>query len=89
MVPNGDLAHALLFGIFGIFAVLGQRIIDRRKQRLMGPVWHRLQNEVRRAPNLGLALVSLETAVRLIIAGLLYGLLLWSHPWLFGVNPIV
>jgi uncharacterized membrane protein len=67
---------------------LGQKIIDRRRQRLMGRVWHRLQYEVRRAPLFGRLVLSRETAVRLIIAGLLFGLLLWSHPWLFGVDPI-
>lgn len=36
VVPNGDAAHALLFGLFAAFAVLGMGIIDRRKRRLLG-----------------------------------------------------
>lgn len=37
LLVNGDLAHVLLFGGFAGFAVLGMRLIDRRRQREMGP----------------------------------------------------
>ncbi|WP_028030737.1 NnrU family protein [Gemmobacter nectariphilus] len=43
MVPNGDLAHVLMLGGFAGFAALGMVVIDRRRQRVMGPDWHRLQ----------------------------------------------
>lgn len=36
LLANGDLAHALLFGSFAGFALLGMRIVDRRKRRQMG-----------------------------------------------------
>jgi uncharacterized membrane protein len=36
LVPNGDLAHVLLFGFFVGMALLGMMIIDRRKQRQLG-----------------------------------------------------
>ena len=36
---NGDLAHALLFGTFVAFALLGGRLVDRRKRRSMGDAW--------------------------------------------------
>lgn len=36
VVPNGDLAHVILFGNFAAFALLGQRLVDRRRQRDMG-----------------------------------------------------
>ncbi|OAN77812.1 NnrU family protein [Jannaschia sp. EhC01] len=89
MVPNGDLAHVLLFGMFGGFAALGHRIIDRRRQRQMGPAWHSLQHKMQSASRAGGIAVSLDTAARVTGAGLLYGLLLWAHPWLFGVSPII
>lgn len=42
MVPNGDLAHVLMFGGFALFALLGMWLIDRRKQHSMGAeIWHR------------------------------------------------
>lgn len=36
LLPNGDLAHVVMFGVFLGFSILGRWIIDRRKQRLMG-----------------------------------------------------
>lgn len=37
LVPNGDLAHVVLFGFFVVIALAGQLIIDRRKRRQLGP----------------------------------------------------
>ena len=40
LAPNGDLAHLLLFGGFAGFALLGGRMIDRRRRRALGvAVW--------------------------------------------------
>ncbi|WP_417270499.1 NnrU family protein [Celeribacter sp.] len=36
IVPNGDLAHVILFGAFAGVALLGMAIINRRKRRQMG-----------------------------------------------------
>ena len=42
LLAKGDLAHVILFGIFGGFAVLAMRMLDRRKQREMGRAdWER------------------------------------------------
>src|SRR3546814_17919639 len=38
---NGTLAHVLMFGIFAAFALVGGPLIDRRRQRDMGPEWPR------------------------------------------------
>jgi uncharacterized membrane protein len=43
VVPNGDLAHVVVFGGFAGFALMGMIVIDRRLRRRMGePEWHRL-----------------------------------------------
>ncbi|MFN3724110.1 MAG: NnrU family protein [Paracoccaceae bacterium] len=40
VVPNGDLAHVLMFGGFAGFALLGMVMIDRRRRHDLGPeVW--------------------------------------------------
>ncbi len=36
VAPNGDLAHVLMFGGFACFALLGMRLIDRRRKKAMG-----------------------------------------------------
>ena len=87
IVPNGDLAHVILFGTFTAFALLGGGLIDSRKRREMGPEWQCLQEASKRASGLSLYM-SGETAVRLVAGIGLYVLLLWLHPGLFGVSPL-
>ncbi|HEV2515848.1 MAG TPA: NnrU family protein [Devosia sp.] len=36
LVPNGDLAHAVLFTTFGMLSVFGMLILDIRKRRMLG-----------------------------------------------------
>jgi len=85
LVPNGDLAHVILFGSFAAFAILGGRLVDRRRRREMGADWPRLRAAVARAP---LAGWSGATALRIVAGGALYVTLLWAHPVLFGVSPL-
>lgn len=87
VVPNGDLAHVILFGTFAVFAILGQRLVDRRKRREMGTDWDRLRAEVRKSPLIALPIS--RNVVARVAAGLtLYLLLIGAHPLLFGVSPL-
>lgn len=87
VVPNGDLAHVILFGTFAIFALMGGRLIDRRKHREMGPEWQRMLDRVADAPLLA-ASPSVGTLMRVAAGIALYVALLWAHPFLFGVSPL-
>ena len=87
ILPNGDLAHVILFGTFAAFAVLGGRLIDRRKRREMGVEWERLRVVVEGAPLLAWRW-SGGIRARLVAGIFLYATLLWVHPVLFGVSPI-
>lgn len=87
VVANGDLAHVLLFGTFAGFALLGMRLIDRRKQREMGARWQALRAAIDTAPRWPLAPFG-TTAARLALGALLYGALIWAHPHLFGASPL-
>jgi uncharacterized membrane protein len=87
VVPNGDLAHVILFGTFAAFALLGGRLIDRRKRREMGAEWQRLRAAVATAPRLSWP-ASGGTFARLAAGSALYATLLWAHPFLFGVSPL-
>jgi uncharacterized membrane protein len=87
VVPNGDLAHAMLFGTFAAFAIFGGRLVDRRKQREMGVAWLRLRAGIATAPAVGRTIPG--WVVLRLSAGLgLYATLLWLHPLLFGVSPL-
>jgi uncharacterized membrane protein len=56
LLPNGDLAHLLLFGSFAVFAVLGMFAIDRRLKRSLGETeWARLARRTSLLPFAALA----------------------------------
>jgi uncharacterized membrane protein len=88
LLANGDLAHGLLFGTFLVFALLGRRLVDRRKQRELGPDWARLWDATRQAAHPLRDLAGAEGALRLVLALVVYAALLWAHPLLFGVSPL-
>jgi uncharacterized membrane protein len=81
IVPNGDLAHVLLFGTFLGFALLGMKMIDRRKRRQLGEDWLRVTQTTRRleiTPG-GLARVAAGLA--------LWWLLMALHDPVIGISP--
>lgn len=87
LLPNGDLAHVILFGIFAGFAVLGRSIIDRRKRRMMGACqWQEMRDVVATAPLL--TQPNGQTTFRLIAGVALYLGLLAAHPLVIGVSPL-
>lgn len=88
VIPNGDLAHVLLFGVFAGFALSGQHLVDRRRQREMGADWQRLWAKVTNRAINALPLSWSAAFLRLAIGGALYAGVIWVHPWLFGVNPL-
>jgi len=87
LVANGDLAHVIVFGLFAGFALLGMRIVDRRKRRLMGPAWDNLRAQVSAAPLIPRPLSWGGAMVRLGSACAVYALLLWGHGWFAGIVP--
>ncbi len=83
ILPNGNLAHLLMFGQFALFSVLGKRIIDKRRKRILGAdKWNRLANTTRK---FGL---SRNGIIRLACAILLYLSLLHLHMPVIGVDPL-
>jgi uncharacterized membrane protein len=86
VLPNGDLAHVILFGVLGAFALLGARLIDRRKQREMGlDRWLALRAAIAKAPRFGTTTAPGVILIRLGLGVVLYALLLWAHPAVIGV----
>ncbi|PVA10685.1 NnrU family protein [Pelagivirga sediminicola] len=89
MVPNGDLAHIILFGVFAVFAVLGMRIVDRRKRREMGAEeWQALRRRIANGPLVPRPASWRGVAVRLLLAVGIYVALLALHPVILGVSPL-
>jgi uncharacterized membrane protein len=94
-VPNGDLAHVLMFGLFGMFSLLGMLVIDARKKRTLGAVeWHRLSHLTSLLPLFAIVsekwrLVLREIGLlRLAIAAVVYVGLLTLHRPVIGLSPL-
>jgi len=87
ILPNGDLAHVILFGTFAGFAMLGGRLVDRRRQREMGQRWHDLRAALSECPA-SLSLTA-DTVLRLAAGLMLYAGLIWLHALVIGVDPLV
>jgi len=84
MIPNGNLAHVIVFGLFAGFSLLGCKIIDRRSKRILGlQEWQRLAAAKRKFS------ITRGGVTRLIIGVLLYLAMLYSHEWLIGVPPFI
>ena len=95
LLPNGTLAHVLLFGPFAGLAVFGMVMLDRRRRRQWGearfaalarntsfwPAEAWLSGRVR--PSLDILPLP-----RLAIAAVSYLAILTLHPLLFGVSPM-
>jgi len=86
LVANGDLAHILLFGTFAAFAILGGRLVDRRKRREMGAEWDSLWARVRAQSVAGQ--LSHVSALRIGLGLALYLALIALHPVVIGVSPL-
>jgi uncharacterized membrane protein len=94
VLPNGDIAHLVLFGLFASFALAGMATVDRRKRRLMGEA-----ERTRLAARTSLWPLSAVLQVRgvgpgfersqsrLLIAMALYGALLALHSPVIGLAP--
>lgn len=84
LLVNGDLAHVILFGMMGGFAIIGMGILDRRKKREMGKAWQQAAAQtgvcdLRRLP-------SIHPLNWMVAAGL-YGVLLLVHEGVIGLSP--
>lgn len=89
LLPNGDLAHVLLFGVFALFAGLGRWLINRRKMREMTPThWAALDASVRASPLFRLPTSAGWALARFAAAVLIYGALLIFHSYIIGVNVV-
>ncbi|MEM8538668.1 MAG: NnrU family protein [Pseudomonadota bacterium] len=89
LLPNGDLAHVLLFGVLGGFAVMGRVPINRRKRRELGDAaWHALDREVANAPWFQTPANWGSFFARLLFGVLAFVALLLLHPHVIGVSAI-
>ena len=88
MLPNGDLAHVILFGLFAGFSLLGMKLINRRKQRQLGEMAYDDQlRAVRQTPVIG-SFAQDRVMIRTIAGIGILVLLVVLHPAIIGVSPL-
>ena len=94
IVPNGDLSHVTVFGVFALLSIGGRALLDRRKRRTLGEdTWRIL---ARKTSNWPLASLGkgwrpvFDPAFALRLAGgvLVYSTLVATHGLFAGV-PLV
>ncbi len=93
LVSNGDAASVVLFGALLVLALIGPPSIDAKRHRTFGGKWARFAAVTSNVPFA--AIIEGRNMFRLdevgmwrIGVGLIaFGLLLFSHRWLFGVSP--
>jgi uncharacterized membrane protein len=93
IVPNGDAAAVVLFGLFAVLALIGTLLIDHKFALRRGAQWQRFAAVTSNLPFAAviagrqhLALAEIGW-LRVGIALALYVVLLALHPWLFGLSP--
>src|SRR6056297_484155 len=80
LLPNGDLAHVILFGVLGGFAIAGQTLIDRRKRRDLGPArWDTLNAARKAAPRLQRPRCWPEAIMRCLVGLVAFVALILAH----------
>ena len=85
LLAKGDLAHVILFGLFGGFAVIGMIVIDRRKQRQLGQAeWQRLAQGGARLNLMRLSFSPLPV----VLAGAVFLVLILLHEPVIGFVPM-
>ncbi|SDI38527.1 NnrU family protein [Lutimaribacter saemankumensis] len=89
LLPNGDLAHVILFGVLGSFAVAGGALIDRRKQQSLGAArWTALNTARKAAPWVPAPLGWPGLVTRLALGVAVFATLLLAHPYVIGVPAL-
>lgn len=89
LLLNGDLVHVILFGVFMGFSVLGMKIVDRRKRRLMGEErWTAMREAVANSPRFAVPHSWAGLGLRVIAGVAAFLVLLMLHPAVLGVSPL-
>jgi uncharacterized membrane protein len=93
LLARGELKATVFFGSFLVLAAAGTRLQDARKAKVHGEDWRRFAAQTSNLPFAAVVQDRNRFAageiglVRVAFGLLLYGGMLLSHAWLFGVRP--
>ncbi len=94
LLARGDQAAMILFGGFGVLAILGSLSQDRKGRAKHGDNWNAFAARTSFVP--GLALIAGRATLRLsdigwrspLVALIIFVILIAAHPWVFSVSPL-
>jgi uncharacterized membrane protein len=93
LVARGDAASAIFFGALAFVALVGTRLIDRRKDETLGEDWKRFAAATSNVPFTAIVegrnrLALAEIGWKRVAVGLAaFAVLLLAHPYLFRARP--
>jgi uncharacterized membrane protein len=94
LLVNGDAASLVLFGSLFLLALFGTVSIDAKRRRALGETWDAFAAETSNVPFGAIAAgrqkLSLAEIgwVRILAAIVIWAVLTWAHPVLFGVRAL-
>ena len=94
LLVNGDLASLVLFGSLLVLALFGTTSIDAKRRRALGDTWTTFAAKTSNVPFAAIAARRQSFKLgeigwwRLLLAVVLYGAMLFAHPYAFGVSPL-
>ena len=94
LLVNGDAASLVLFGSLLILAIFGTVSIDAKRRRALGAKWDAFAAQTSAAPFAAIAQGKQSLKLgeigwwRLALGVVVWGVLIWAHPLLFGASPL-
>jgi uncharacterized membrane protein len=94
LIVNGDRASLVLFGSMLVLALFGTVSIDAKRRRALGVTWDSFAAQTSNVPFA--AILSRRQPLnlgeigwwRIVLAVVIWAVLAWAHPYLFGVPAL-
>ncbi|MDB5467468.1 MAG: hypothetical protein JWQ46_2230 [Phenylobacterium sp.] len=94
LLVNGDAASIVLFGSMLVLALFGTASIDAKRKRALGAKWDAFAAQTSNVPFLAIAQGRQRFRLseigwwRIVLAVVVWAVLAWAHPYLFGVRAL-
>ncbi|MDB5467917.1 MAG: hypothetical protein JWQ46_2679 [Phenylobacterium sp.] len=94
LLVNGDAASIVLFGSMLVLALFGTASIDAKRKRALGAKWDAFAAQTSNVPFLAVAQGRQRFSLseigwwRIVLAVVVWAVLAWAHPYLFGVRAL-
>jgi uncharacterized membrane protein len=94
LLVNGDRASLVLFGSMLVLALFGTASIDAKRKRALGVTWDSFAAQTSNVPFA--AILSRRQPLklgeigwwRILLAVVIWAVLTWAHPYMFGVPAL-